>query len=932
MATHAASYNQPGSDGERSNYDALVKGLYPLAGLLAFAALAYVSIELTRGDGRIAVVWLPNALAVALLLRRTVPHEPILLAAMFLGNILANTAVGDGIVTATSLALANLVEIWLAVTLVRSWCGRRPDMSNTRDLASFMIGAGVIAPLASAAIASLALAGPSGIALSAIVRWATSDALSMLILAPSALVLQDALANIRSPSRQEIVEWLLLTIGGTSLTFAVFYQTQYPLLFLVPPMVVAHAFRLGALGTAFSVMKVATIALIFTQAGRGPINLAHVTIDMQILVLEAFLASSMVVGLPIAAVLATRERDARELAAGKKQLALLADNITDAILRYDLDGRCTYASPSVENVLGLPSSQFVGRSSSERVHPEAEIAIRDVEEALLTGKKDKERFTYRRYLDAADGSPVYIEADCAVAFNSETGAREGIVVSAREITQRVELERKLKRATLHAENAARAKAQFLANMSHEIRTPMNGVLGFADLLARMELEPEASRYADLIVRSGRSMMILLNDILDISKIESGQLVLSYETFDIPQLVDDCARLHSASAEDKGIRLSAKCRSNVPKFMRSDPLRLRQIVLNLLGNAVKFTERGEVSLMVDYEGDELIVTVEDSGIGIAADRLQSIFDPFVQEEASTTRRYGGTGLGLSISRQLAELLGGSLDVVSEPNVGSKFMLRLPFEACEEETPELVAHNRRATDGPAPIRGRILLAEDHDVNQMLVTAMLEQLGQRVEVAHDGNEAVEAVLDAAARGQGYDLVLMDVQMPVCDGYCATRMIRASGQSASALPIVALTANAYPEDIAAALDAGMQAHLAKPLVFNDLAKTLARWMPVRIVDEKAVASAHSGEINPSASMRERWFERKGEALEAIGNALRDDRLEGVVIEDLARTVHKLAGTAGLFGEVELGEKAAAFERALRASVEIDVRRKLAQELLDLA
>ena len=610
-----------------------------------------------------------------------------------------------------------------------------------------MLGAGLVAPIASAAMASLALAGASGISLAAVLRWAASDALSMLILAPSALVLHDALANIRRPKRRKVVEWLLLTIGGTALTLAVFYQTKFPLLFLIPPIVVAHAFRLGALGTAFSVMKVATIALICTQAGRGPINLAPVSMDIQILVLEAFLASSMMVGLPIAAVLATRDRVAAELASGKQQLALLADNITDAILRYDLDGRCTYVSPSVENVLGLPPARFIGLSTSERVHPEALAAISDVEEALLTGKKDKERFTYRRYFDGTDGGPVYIEADCAVAYNSKTGDREGIVVSARNITHRVELERKLKRATLHAENAARAKAQFLANMSHEIRTPMNGVLGFADLLARMELDPEASRYADLIVRSGRSMMMLLNDILDISKIESGQLVLNSESFNLPQLIDDCARLHSPTSEAKGVRLRASCEPRVPATMRSDPLRLRQIILNLLGNAVKFTESGEVSLTVGFENGELAFIVEDSGIGIAPDRLQNIFDPFVQEEASTTRRYGGTGLGLSISRQLAELLGGSLDVESTQNVGSRFILRIPFEATSEETAERTHRNRRATDFPAPSQGRILLAEDHDVNRMLVTAMLEQLGQRVELAHDGNEAVEAVLDLPA-----------------------------------------------------------------------------------------------------------------------------------------------------------------------------------------
>ncbi|WP_247714013.1 response regulator [Qipengyuania xiamenensis] len=217
-------------------------------------------------------------------------------------------------------------------------------------------------------------------------------------------------------------------------------------------------------------------------------------------------------------------------------------------------------------------------------------------------------------------------------------------------------------------------------------------------------------------------------------------------------------------------------------------------------------------------------------------------------------------------------------------------------------------------------------------MLVTAMLEQLGQRVETAHDGNKAVEAVIAARDSDEPYDLVLIDIQMPECDGYTAARRIRRAGVDPNSLPIVALTANAFPEDIAAALEAGMQAHLAKPLVFEELAQALARWMPVHIVDEDALASAPRTQLTPSNAMEQRWNERKGEAMQAVGSALRDDALQGAHIEDLARTVHKLAGSAGMFGEVELGEKAAALERALRASVETGVRRKLAQELLELA
>nr|WP_247712977.1 ATP-binding protein [Qipengyuania intermedia] len=912
----------------------LITGLVGFAG---FALLAFLSIELTRGDGRIAVVWLPNALAVAALLRLKVRHERTVVAALFAGNTCANLFVGDALATAIMLSIANMVEIVIALYLVRRLASAHPTMDDTSDLLWFVLGAGLIAPLASATVASLALAGGNGTSLSGVLQWAASDALSMVIIAPAVLVLWDALASPRWLTRRETGEWLVLTLLGTSITLMVFAQTSYPLLFLIPPIIICHAFRLGALGTAFSVMKVATIAILATQWGTGPINLLPMPLHAQLLVLEAFVASSVLVGFPVAAILSTRKRLTDEMVAGRKQLALLTENITDAILRYDLHGVCTYASPSVARVLGAPPADFVGMTTAERVHPEARNVIARTEERLLSGKSRSERFTYRRFLDGPEGEPVYIEADCAIAYDHATGEREGIVVSARDVTERVELEGKLKRAMRHAENAARAKAQFLANMSHEIRTPMNGVLGFADLLARMELDPEAERYAELIARSGRSMMMLLNDILDISKIESGQLVINYETFDLPRLVEDCAGLYMSGAKEKGIKLGVSCPPALPRHIQSDPLRLRQILLNLIGNAVKFTESGAVTVSVLQEEGRLAIAVEDSGIGIDPKRFEHIFDPFIQEEASTTRRFGGTGLGLSISRQLAELLGGDLTVDSMPGIGSRFMLRIPLQEVDldgmtDETQERRAANRLAP----PPSASVLLAEDHDVNRMLVSAMLEQLGQRVTVAHDGAEAVKMTLDAAQSDAPFDLVLMDIQMPGCDGYSATRTIRKNGVPSSQLPIIALTANAFPEDIAAAQEAGMQAHLAKPLVFEELTAALARWLPVRIVADDPGLRPPRPKAEPvrkhSAELLERWSERRTEALAAVSAAVEHNKLEGVHIEELARTVHKLAGTAGMFGEETLGEKAAALERALRSGVEPVVRRRLAEDLLATA
>ncbi|NJO14142.1 MAG: response regulator, partial [Rhizobiales bacterium] len=252
------------------------------------------------------------------------------------------------------------------------------------------------------------------------------------------------------------------------------------------------------------------------------------------------------------------------------------------------------------------------------------------------------------------------------------------------------------------------------------------------------------------------------------------------------------------------------------WVMTDGLRLRQIMLNLIGNAIKFTEVGDIRVSFQLTEQGVQVVVADSGIGIATDRLEEIFQPFTQGEAETVRRFGGTGLGLSISRELASLLGGQITVESTPEVGSRFTLTLPA-ALPPQNAAREPDEQPPPPADLPAHARILLVEDHDINRLLVSEMLERCGQEVAVAHDGNEGIAMVIDSIMRGRPYDLVLMDVQMPDCDGYEATRAIRAEGIGPDLLPIIALTANAFPEDVAAARAAGMQAHLAKPMVLAE-------------------------------------------------------------------------------------------------------------------
>lgn len=923
--------------------------LVAIAGGAIFFALASLSLSLSKFDTLLASIWLPNAVAVALLLRTSLRNEIPFYIALFAASIAANAGSGTPVWVAAVFSLANVADVAVVVWLVRRTGNPRPDMTELSDLARFVWAGGFVGPVLSASIAALAMGPSIDTAWSGAVSWFLTDSLGMVLTVPTVLLAFDALRSpVRSTGRQ-VLERSFLLLGGLACAFFVFSQETYPLMFLLPPVTLLHAIRLGSLGTAIWVVGLALVTCAMTWAGLGPIARLGVSPSAEIMLVQAFLAANFMTGLPVAAILAGRERIVDQVRQSKHELRLLADNINDAILFYNDKGVCTYASPSVVIVLGREPESFLGRHASDRMHPDASEKIRQAERALLAGDCDHLRFTYRRLKDAEDGSPRFIEADAAVAHDPTTGKRQGFIVAARDVTERVELELLLTRARRHAENAARAKSEFLANMSHEIRTPMNGVLGFAELMLQTDLDEDQRRQMQMIVQSGRSMMLLLNDILDLSKIEAGQISIESTPIDLHETLRECVALHRANAEKKGLELRLECSDadigSSEAWIATDGLRLRQIVLNLIGNGVKFTESGTIEVSYAVNDEKLRVQVLDTGIGISPSRQEAVFAPFTQGENDTARRFGGTGLGLTISRQLAELLGGKITLESEPGIGSCFTLILPVQQAEPDT----RRTREPEPSPfdnLPTDTRILLVEDHDVNRILATEMLERCGQSVDVAHDGNEAISMVIDSIMRGAPYDLVLMDIQMPGCDGYAATRAIRAEGITADELPIIALTANAFPEDVAAARDAGMQAHLPKPLVFADLARALQRWLPTRIVEtgmgcdgagDLPLPPEPPGEEKPacthSPALLERWRERRKEAVEAVRRAVRDRNLsDDEQTSDLARLLHKLAGSAAMFGEARLGELAGELERALKSGANAETRRALAEEFLNLA
>jgi PAS domain S-box-containing protein len=604
----------------------------------------------------------------------------------------------------------------------------------------------------------------------------------------------------------------------------------------------------------------------------------------------------------------------------------------------DPEGILLDANATALSFIDVPLEQVTGKPFWETpwwtASAEEQARCREAVQRAAAGETVR-MVTHHR---SAEGQCIDIDFSLK-PLRDGSGKITHLIPEGRDITDMTRMQQEATAARETADAANRAKSEFLANMSHEIRTPLTAILGFSKLLQKPDCPAADQReYASIICRSAGSLMDLVNDILDLSKIEAGKMSAEMRDCEVMQLICEVMETLRPRAEEKGLSFDVTFSDAIPERIRTDEGKLRQILMNLIGNAIKFTDGGFVSVQIGYTGlatgGRLAVLVKDSGIGIPGQKLEKLFQSFSQADESTTRRFGGTGLGLVISRRLARLLGGDIDVKSEPGVGSVFTISvdcaaLPVAQAEERGFENAAvaavHAERA--GEVRLKGRILLAEDGRDNQRLITAILQEAGAEVVLAVNGRVAVEL-----ASAEEFDLILMDIQMPEMDGHTATRELRSRGFSR---PIVALTAHAMAEDRAKCMACGCTDYLTKPIDLAMFLQTVAKHLGtgtgsmVNLEKPGAIGERVIGLKNDSAGLaklKEAFITGLPEEVSRLRRLM-----QSADSVSLGRAAHQLRGDAGGYGFEEIMRRAALVEDAIRADGNRDSVAVQVQKLIDV-
>ncbi len=611
-------------------------------------------------------------------------------------------------------------------------------------------------------------------------------------------------------------------------------------------------------------------------------------------------------------------------------MLMVADNSPAYIGYVGLDDlRYRFVNQKFEAAFGRPRDQIIGEHIKNIIgEANYKFALPHIETV-----KSGLPASYENSFPLETGTR-WIKVNYVPDFD-ENGAVRGIVVMSYDITDQKNIEITLHKAKDDAETANRAKSEFLANMSHEIRTPMNAIIGLSHLALQTQMTPQQSDYQQKIHASANSLLRLIDDILDFSKIEAGKLDIEHHDFFLADVLERLSSLISVEAAEKGLTFSLDMDESIPDVLVGDEMRLRQVLINLTSNAVKFTHQGEISISInvlEWSDKDLVLRfiIRDTGIGMNREQLDQLFKPFEQGDASINRKYGGTGLGLAISKRLVDMMGGEIDVDSEPGYGAQFALILRFAISNKTAPLYTTHFSRDMAKNWLAESQILLVEDNEINLQVARELMEHAGIVVTTAVNGEQAVEM-----ANMNPFDAVLMDLQMPVMDGLTATQRIR-SGNAPSGLPIIAMTANAMAGDREQCLNAGMNDYISKPIKPPILYETLIRW----IKPEALPILAHSGtapQESPSSEDLNIFNSLEGVDVKTGLNHVNDNgdiymkvlentytrfsdvtdqikkKLDENDQETALRMAHTFKGVAGTMGALELSEKAFELEKAIK-------------------
>ncbi len=800
---------------------ALLKSLAIVAAVaLAVAGINRLSLELAQRVTQLAAFWPATGIVLAALLLH--PQRRLsILTGYYVGCVVADSLAGMRLISVLVSPVICSAGIFLANILANRAIGDSHEFREWRPLLKFL-GAIVVAASATGLVASIFYSATAHAGFWKLwLGWTVSGSLSYAIFTPLLVLLADLRSSQVSPPLK-LRRLALACLINMAIALVAFGQRAVPIPFIVPCALIVTSLAGGLEATVISLLIDALILFAFVSSDMGPLHLLPGNTAFRLMAAQFYMALISFALLPAAAAIAERERlrwdltrSLARLKQSETEFRLMAETAQDIVVRSDLSGRIEYISPAVTQVTGYDPAELMGLKMQPLWSAEVSVSVRKViAEALNSGGACK-AVSYR--VSHKDGREIWLESH-PTYIRDDQGRAVAVFDIARDITDRKAIEAALIEARDHAEAAASAKAQFLSNMSHELRTPLTSVLGFADLLSEHPgIDQKGKEFVERIRAAGAALLSTINDVLDYSKLESGQFELASDTVEVSQHAAQILDVLTVQANAKHLELVFRCSPGLHgKTCVADPHRLRQVIVNLVGNAIKFTDNGCVALSlrpIERDGRTYLrYEVSDTGTGIAQDQLNKLFQRFSQVDASSTRRHGGTGLGLAICKAIVEAMAGKIGVSSVLGKGSVFWFEVPL--CEAGAVSRV----ESDPGHAAGSARVLIVDDSPANRTLVRAALS----RVEIEADEAASGKAAL-ALSQEQPYELILMDVHMPEMDGIAAMRAIRGGHGASASAPIFAFTAEGDSARLAALRSKGFDGIIPKPLNISQLQSMVA-------------------------------------------------------------------------------------------------------------